>query len=170
MKKTTQLLFGVHFNLYYWLCPIKSMHPTTLRPCLCLRVTTACHPAGSHSSRSSESECSNSTIVYIESFHWVQCQCRTWKKDGSPWKGSCLHSTSVSFLWVGTEELHSKSVLLQLLPKLYWAGEDTGNETVCITSWDKCWSGGCLGRMKLLLKAICCLVSRRQHDSLHLPL
>lgn len=76
----------------------------------------------------------------------------------------------VSCLWVGTEGLHSKSVLLQLLPKLSWAGEDTGNETVCIISRDECWSGGCLGRLKLLLKAICYLVSRRQHDSLHLPL
>jgi len=144
--------------------------PPSQRPCLCLRVTTACHPADPHSSPSSESDRSHSTIFYIVSFHLVRCHCSTWRKDGSPWKGSCLHLASVLCLWVGPEELCSKSVLLQLLPKLSWAGEDTGNETVCITSWDKCWSGGCLERLKLLLKAICCLVSRRQHDSLHLPL
>lgn len=34
----------------------------------------------------------------------------------------------------------------------------------------ECYAEGYFGTLKQLLKAICCLVSRRQHDSQHLPL
>lgn len=125
----------MRFSLCYWLRSRESSHPTTPRPCLCLRVITECHPAGL-TLHKAVNVLTVTAIFCVVSYN-VQCNAAApWEAHGGPWNGSCLQSPSFSFLWVGIEELHFNFVSLQLLPKFSWAGKDTGNVAVCITSWE----------------------------------